>query len=133
MEGKTNEPDKYEGSSQPLAFTFQETVLSGSVRQFALIGVLDSGSAIIREDELFNQVTESDGTVLMDLSQLTFLSSAGIRVIIRCGKDLKKAGGELHLAAPQPRVMAVLTIAGLVPVFPLYQTLQEAYTALSVG
>ena len=78
----------------------------------------------------FGYVAGQGGTVLLELTDLEYLSSAGVRVVIQCAQDLDKAAGRLHIAAPQPRVMAVLTIAGFVPTFPLHKTVEEALATL---
>jgi anti-anti-sigma factor len=111
--------------------TYSEEILSNGVRHIVFVGVLDSNVAMNRGDELHDFVTREGGTVLVDLSELEYLSSSGMRVILRCSKTLFEMDGALHLAAPQPRVMSVITIAGFVPTCPVYQTLDEALEALS--
>jgi anti-sigma B factor antagonist len=111
--------------------TWGEEMLPNGVRQVALAGVLDSSVVVNRDDELFEFVAGRGGVVLVNLSGLGFLTSSGIRLFVRWAKALDEAGGRLHLAAPQPRVMSVLTIAGITTVIPVYQTLDEALAALS--
>lgn len=113
-----------------MSLTITEAVLDNGVRQFKLEGVLDSSEANARGEEHRETIVDDGGTVLMDLSELTFLSSGGMRVLMLIAKDLDAAGGVLHLAAPQPRVMSVLTISGFVPAFPVHQTLEEAHAVL---
>jgi anti-anti-sigma factor len=111
--------------------TYSEEMLPNGVRQITLVGVLDSNVAMNRGEELREYVTNQGGSVLLDLAGLEYLSSSGIRVLLLCAKDLHEADGTLYLAAPQPRVMSVITIAGYVPTFPVYQTVEEALQVLS--
>ena len=111
--------------------TWSEEALPNGVRQIALTGVLDSSVLAERDEVLFELVAGRGGVVLVSLAGLEHLTSSGIRLFVRCAKTLDEAGGRLHLAAPQPRVMSVLTIAGITTMIPVYQTLDEALEALS--
>lgn len=113
-----------------MTVTLDELLLSNGVRQFDVSGVLDSATFFETGDQLYDTVTGQGGTVLMNLTDLEYVSSAGMRLFVRCAKSLAETGGELHLAAPQPRVMSVLTIGGFVPTFPVYQTLDEGLAAI---
>jgi anti-sigma B factor antagonist len=113
-----------------MSLTYTEDSLPNGVRHIKLAGMLDSDVAMNEGDEVRHYITGQGGTVLLELTDLEYLSSAGVRVVIRSAKDLDEAGGTLHIAAPQPRVMAVLTIAGFVPTFPLHKTVEEALAAL---
>lgn len=105
--------------------------LPGDPREVKLTGLLDSNTAMTRGDVLRAFIVGMGGVVLLDLSDLTYLSSAGMRVLIQSAGDLYNVGGELHIAAPRARVMAVLTIAGFVPLNPVYRTVEEAREKLA--
>lgn len=113
-----------------MAFSYTEQTLPDAVRQVSLVGTFDSNEAMSRGDELLELVVGQGGRVLMDLSELEYLSSGAVRVVILCAKRLAEANGALHIAAPQPRVMSILTISGFVPAFPVHETLEEALAAL---
>jgi anti-anti-sigma factor len=55
----------------------------------------------------------------IDLSGVTFLDSAGIRMLLMCHADAARADCELALVDPHPRVYRVLQITGLLDHFHL--------------
>lgn len=71
--------------------------------------------------------------VLLDLSALDYISSAGLRVLMIATKRTRPAGGQLAVAAPRDVVREVLEITRFNLVFPVHATLAEGLRALSPG
>jgi anti-anti-sigma factor len=69
--------------------------------------------------------------LLLDLSGLEYISSAGLRVLMLASKRVTPAGGRLGVAAPQPLVREILNISRFDLVFPVYSGMAEALAALS--
>lgn len=55
--------------------------------------------------------------IVVDLSGINYMSSAGLRAIVAAHRDCKKRGGDVRLAAPSERVDEVLSLAGLDAIF----------------
>ena len=56
----------------------------------------------------------ADGAdVRLDLSELSFCDSSGISAMVTASKRVRKRGGHLSIASPQPAVRSVLEITGL--------------------
>lgn len=65
--------------------------------------------------------------LVVDLSDVSEMSSAGLRAVISAAKRARsQKGGDLRLVAPNRRVIEVLELAGLVAVIPIYSTVAEA-------
>ncbi|MEA3337520.1 MAG: STAS domain-containing protein [Chloroflexota bacterium] len=66
--------------------------------------------------------------IVVDLSDVPYVSSAGLRVLISVARRLRseQTGGDLYLASPSDRVVDTLDLAGLQPVFNLYDNRQQA-------
>ncbi len=64
------------------------------------------------EKQVEREVDESVETVIMDCSDLTYISSAGLRVILKIQKKMDLTDGELILTNVSPAVMDVLDIVG---------------------
>lgn len=80
-----------------------------------LVGELDPHTAPLLDEELTTIRTEGEpGTVVLDLTGMTFLDSAGLRVIISGQKALGEAGGTLVLRHPNETARRLLEITGLV-------------------
>jgi anti-sigma B factor antagonist len=64
--------------------------------------------------------------VVVDLAELDFIDAAGLGVLVRVLKQARRSGGDLPLAAPQELVRKVLTATGLIDVFAVYPSVEQA-------
>lgn len=70
-------------------------------------------------------------SVLFDLAQLEYISSAGLRVLMLASKSTRPVGGRIAVAAPQPVVREILDITRFNLVFPVYDDVEAAVRQLS--
>lgn len=106
-----------------------ETLANG-VTKINLAGRLDIvGAAAI--DLKFQVVSGSQRKVIVDLEQVSFLSSMGIRTIVLGAKAVSAKGGGMVLLKPTPDVEKVLTVAGIDIVAPIVHDLDAAIGALA--
>lgn len=77
---------------------------------------------------VLEQFDEGSGTelVVLDLDRVTFLGTSGLAVLIEVREAAHNAGVELRLACTARRVLRPLTIAGLVPLFDIHDSLDAA-------
>jgi anti-anti-sigma factor len=92
------------------------------------VGTLDRRTAPQLEAVLQALADKSQGRIVLDLSGVSEMSSAGLRVIISAAKLLRneRTGGDLHLVAPGERVIQVLELAGLQSVLRVYSHSEPA-------
>jgi anti-sigma B factor antagonist len=64
--------------------------------------------------------------VVFDLSELDYVDSMGVGILVMCGGKMKAAGGELRLASPQPRIAELMRITKLDQIFAFYPTAAAA-------
>lgn len=55
--------------------------------------------------------------IVIDLADVSYINSAGLRELVTAAKLLRQDDGEVYLLAPSKRVMEVLEITGLVAIF----------------
>jgi anti-sigma B factor antagonist len=72
--------------------------------------------------------TEGVQLVVLVLDGVTFLGTSGLAVLIEVREAAQTAGVDLRLVCTARRVLRPLTIAGLVPLFNVKETLDEALT-----
>lgn len=74
---------------------------------------------------------ETDGVqlVVLVLDAVTFLGTSGLAVLIEVREAAQNAGVHLRLVCTARRVLRPLTIAGLVPLFDVHETLEQALAA----
>jgi len=70
-------------------------------------------------------------TVIVDLSQATFLDSIALGVLVGALEQCRDAGGDLHLIVTDPRILKVLEITDLISTFSIHSELTDSY--VSVG
>jgi anti-sigma B factor antagonist len=76
--------------------------------------------------EALNQTIDSGKLqIVLDLSNVDYMSSAGLREIVSALKKVR-GNGDLRLAQPSPRVREVLEMAGLDTIFQIYPTQNAA-------
>lgn len=64
---------------------------------------------------------------VLDMSDLEFVSSANLRVMLATRKQLRRWNrGDLYLAAVPERIASVLELAGVTPLFKVYDTTTAA-------
>lgn len=85
--------------------------------QFQLLGELDMSTAPQLREELLRVVADGAKMVTVDLSELAFIDSTGLSVLITGLKRLRQQGGEMALRSPTPGTRRVLEITGLTEVF----------------
>src|SRR6202043_3816685 len=65
-------------------------------------------------------------SVIVDLAGLEAIGYSGLSVLLRVRKWTRQSGGDLPLAAPQPAVRRILEATGLIDVFSVYPSVEEA-------
>ncbi len=96
------------------------------VQLFEVIGRVDSNNAAELGAALDGVVDDGKNNVVLDLSGVEYMSSAGLREMVRVLKRVKRSGGDLRIASPSDRVKEVLELAGLDTIFEVYPTQVEA-------
>lgn len=76
-------------------------------------------------------VSASGQPVVIDFSQVTYLSSAGIRSLIKSARAVDHRGGKLALASLAPNVEAVLSISGVDTLLTICRDLEAAVRAVT--
>ena len=103
-----------------MGLEIEVTEVGNGGRCIALRGRLDSLTAPIL-DERLEFVLRSATALLFDMAGLEYISSAGIRCIIRARKVIEGRGGRVAIVNPQPAVLKALEIVKAHPsdrVFP---------------
>lgn len=83
------------------------------VNVVTILGRIDSATAGEFETNLVELAERGRNNIVLDMSDVEFISSAGLRVLVTIRKAVQSAGGDLVLAEPSERVIDTLEIAGL--------------------
>src|SRR5687767_6495555 len=96
---------------------------------FQLEGRLDTAGSAILKLELDMATMNPTGNIILDMSKVSFISSAGIGVTVKAHSLLKPKGFELRIAAANEEVKKVFDLLGFSHVVKLFATLNDALKA----
>ena len=102
-------------------------------RELALVSVsgeLDSYTAASLKARIDEAGTVGADTVLVDLSEISFIDSAALAVLVRETKRLEGRGHSLVLVTNDPRTRRIVEVTGLNRVLRTYATLHDALAEL---
>jgi len=70
--------------------------------------------------------------LVLNMAAVSYMSSAGLRILISSSREARKhRGGDVRLAAVSERIAEVLDLAGLTPLFQIYDTESEAIASFA--
>ena len=104
----------------------QTSELNNNIRLLKLIGRLDIAGTNEIETQFAAYCAEDNARVIVDLSEVDFLASSGIRLITLNAKVAASRGGKLVLLNPQAEVQQVLEVTGIPAVIPIHAELESA-------
>jgi anti-sigma B factor antagonist len=93
---------------------------------FKLNGRLDSNTSQGFEKKIFDAISDGSKNMIIDFKDLDYISSAGLRVILKATKALNREEGKIMLCAMQDYVKEVFEIAGFDSFLPIVGTVDDA-------
>ena len=96
------------------------------VSVFVLDGRIDTQGAIDLDLALQAAVSEGKHKMVLDMADVRYICSAGLRTLADVFTKNRDAGGDLKLAALNPKVLRVFRIIGFDKFFVLYDTTEAA-------
>ena len=108
----------------------QYSELESGIRLIKLIGTLDILGVGEIETKFSGYCAGDHPRVVVDLSNVEFLASIGIRLLNLNAKSIASRGGRMVLLRPIPEVRHVLEITGIPSMIPMYDGLESAETVL---
>jgi anti-anti-sigma factor len=89
-------------------------------------GRMDAVSSPEFEKELSELMAEGEKDFIIELSELDYISSAGLRVILATAKKLKEKEGRLLLCSLQEMVREVFEVSGFSAIIPIHESVKSA-------
>ncbi len=110
------------------AFAMSLEVSAESLGNAAVLNVrgdVDLATASVLESAIADAWTPPQRLVI-DASQIAFMDSTGLGVLVKAAIQARDEGGEVVMAAVGPRVHKVLAITGLDAHIAIYPSVEEA-------
>lgn len=89
-------------------------------------GKVDTNTSPQLEQTLSDLVAAGKINLLADFTELSFISSAGLRVLLATAKKTKAQSGELKVCGMNPTVKEVFDISGFSTILPVFETREQA-------
>jgi len=103
--------------------------LEGGVTKVILDGRLDiEGAAAV--DMRMNVIAGTKKAVLLDMQNVSFLGSMGLRALVAPARAIKGRGGKMVIFGPNEMVEKVLKTSGVDAMIPIHHDLSSALAAL---
>lgn len=100
--------------------------IAEGVNVIGLIGRLDASASNEVEQKLDLLLAAEQVHIVVDLVQLEYISSSGLRILIGALKKARKQQGDIILASLQPFVKEVFEMSGFTQLFKIFDKEEEA-------
>jgi len=88
-------------------------------------GRLDANTTASFEEKINALLVPETRTMVLNLERLTYLSSAGVRVIFKIRKALASSRGTFIMVNLQPQIQKVFEIINALPETPIFESIAE--------
>jgi anti-sigma B factor antagonist len=107
----------------------ESTTGGGDCAVLRVTGEIDVYTAPLLRERVIHLVDEGARHIIVDLRGVTFLDSTGLGVLVGSLKRLRSHEGSLRVVIDADRILRIFRITGLVSVFALHPSVEEAVSA----
>lgn len=97
---------------------------------FKISGRLDANTSPELKEKIVEAIRKGSRYMIIDFEDLDYISSAGLQVILKAAKDLKRSEGKIVLSSMQDYVKEIFEIAGFNSFLPIVSTMDDALKKL---
>lgn len=106
---------------------------SGDIQVLSLQGELDAHTASELEAAIQKCQEDQRYQIVINGSNLQYISSAGLGVFMAYIEEVREQGGDIKIAALQPKVYNVFDLLGFPMLFDIVETEEEALKRFANG
>ena len=89
------------------------------------IGAIDANTYTILDDKVAKALEEAPDVIIFDMEFTDYISSTGIRVLLKTRKTLKETDGKMVFMNLQPQIRKVFEILQAIPTLKVFASIQE--------
>ena len=97
----------------------------GGARVISISGEVDLMTAPELKESVYGVLDSGVKELVLDMSELDFIDSSGLGVLVGTLKRVRSAGGSICLVCGRDSVLKVLRLTGLDKVFTIYERLED--------
>ena len=103
--------------------------IQDDIKIFRLKGRMDSNTSQGFEDKLFQAISDGSKKIIVDFENLDYISSAGLRLVIKANKALLREDGRLILCTMQNYIREIFKTTGIDNFVLILDTMEQALKA----
>ncbi len=103
-----------------------EKIIKKDVVIFRIKGDIDAYSSPSLKDKLVKEIEEGNKKIVLNLTNVDYIDSAGLGVLVAVLKRVKKEQGILRIAGLKPNIMKIFQLTRLNQIFDIYNTEEQA-------
>jgi anti-anti-sigma factor len=92
---------------------------------------MDSNNSPDADEEIMKRIDRGNYKIVVDFSKTKYISSAGIRVIIRATKRVRRENGDIRLCGANEQILEVFEVTGLLAILTFDNNLEDAIGSFS--
>ena len=107
--------------------------LPGELWLLGISGRLDHEQTPLLETELTKLLEEGHHLLIIDLSEVTYINSGGLRCLVTIWRQARQQEGDVVLCSLSERIDQLFKVVGFEKVFKIFDTCSAAQEALLTG
>lgn len=111
-----------------VTFERKEEILTGK-----LAGRIDTTNSDELQNKLDAEIRAEEQALILDFEHVSYISSAGLRVVLRVAKRFKDPGKKFAICSLSESVRAVMTMSGFEQLISLVESPAKAISAIKNG
>lgn len=102
----------------------------GSILVLALNGKLDTLAADEMEHSLLGRIKQGERQLILDATNLTYISSSGLRVLFLAARELHESPAQFAVCGLNARLQDVFATTGFTEIVAIYESSTQAIDAM---
>ncbi|GAB3424380.1 STAS domain-containing protein [Flindersiella endophytica] len=107
----------------------EHSELPHGMAKVAVVGEIDQATSPRLKTELLKAIARMSPHLVIDMSGVTFIDSAGLTVILAARQRARAQGGDTYLLGPTKQIRKVLAITSLDRLLEIHETLETVRPA----
>ena len=93
---------------------------------FNLQGRIDASNSNQIHEKIMDEIESGASNIVINFSDVSYISSAGLRILVYTSKTMKKKSGTLSICAMSKNIEKIFQISGLMGLFDVHSNLESS-------
>ena len=98
----------------------------GTITVLTVSGRIDTSNYTEFEEQVIAKIDEEHKRIVFDFTDLVYLSSAGLRALLKISQELTQVGGQIAYTSVSEYIADIFKIAGFSKVYRFFDSAEEA-------